>query len=89
VIMAEPAREKVELAPSDAPVEFTTRELQGKKYLITANKSPHPQSVTFRSELFKGKQPTIIFENRQKLDTTNGVSQVSFVPFGVHVIRVE
>ena len=89
VIMAEAAKEKIEMNPHDAPVEFTTRELQGKKYLIAANKSAHPQSVTFSSELLKGKQPRIIFENGEKPETTNGVSKVSFVPFGVHIIRVD
>jgi hypothetical protein len=89
VIMAEAAKEKIEMNPSDAPVEFTTRELQGKKYLIAANKSSNPQSVAFSSNLLKSKQPKIIFENGQQPETSNGVSKVSFVPFGVHVIRVD
>jgi hypothetical protein len=89
VIMADPVKEKIEMNPPNAPVEFTTRELEGTKYLIAANKSSEPQSVTFSSDLFKGKHPKILFENEQKPETTNGVSRVSFVPFGVHVIRIE
>jgi hypothetical protein len=88
VLMAPIASSKPTLSPADAPIEFTTRELEGRNYLIAANKSQNPQSVRFGGKSFEGKQAKVLYETRPV--TIEGASlKDEFEPFGVHVYRLD
>jgi hypothetical protein len=87
VIMS-PVAERVTMTPADAPIESATRELDGKLYLITANKSPQPQSARFTSPAFKGRSAKVLFEDHSA--TVDGDSLTDqFEPFGVHIYKIE
>jgi hypothetical protein len=88
VIMASVSSSKVSMSPADAPVEFTTRELERKGYLIAANKSGKPQRVRFSSGMLDGKHVEVLYENRQAR-IQGDVLTDEFEPFGVRVYRIE
>jgi hypothetical protein len=88
VIMAPAAADKLTLSPADAPIEFATRELDGKSYLIAANKSDRSQAVRFSGNALKGKRATVLYETHPVAiegDSLKG----DFTPFGVHLYRLE
>jgi hypothetical protein len=87
VIMA-PAAAKPELTPSDAPVEFTTRALDGKLYLIAANKSDRPQSVRFRGPALAGKHAQVLYETRPAKIEADSLAD-EFGAFGVRTYKLE
>jgi hypothetical protein len=87
VIMSPKSAEKIELTPQNAPVEFTTRERDGKIYLIAANESDKDQTVVWRSEFLKKSPPKALFENH--VVRANGDAfQDNFAPYGVHVYEL-
>jgi hypothetical protein len=88
VIMAPRAGDKPTLAPADVPVEFATRELDGKFYLIAANKSDRPQAVRFSGKSLAGKRVQVLFEDRAAT-MEEGSLKDEFGAFGVRVYRVE
>ncbi|HSU52554.1 MAG TPA: hypothetical protein VLT36_00685 [Candidatus Dormibacteraeota bacterium] len=88
VIMAQPSAGKVSLSPPDAPIEFTTRELGAKLFLLTANKSEKAQTATFKSPALIGKHATLLYESR-KANVTGDSLGDSFEPFAVHLYRFE
>jgi hypothetical protein len=88
VIMAPPAPNKPKLSPPDAPIEFTTRELEGKFYLIAANKSSQKQAAQFSSAAFAGKHAQVLYETRTATIQGDSLSD-EFAGFGVHLYRIE
>jgi hypothetical protein len=87
VIAAKPV-DKPTMLPSDAPVEFATRELNGVLYLFAANKSGRSHKVSFNSSAFAGKKIGVINENH-KAALQGQILEDSFTPYGVHVYRIE
>ncbi len=87
-IMAPRATAKIAMSPAGAPVEFTTREWDGKIYLFAANKSGRAQKASFEGEALKGRKVSVLYEKHPvKLE---GVSLVDDFPaFGVHVYRFD
>ncbi len=88
VIMAPASKGKVVMSPATAPVEFATRELDGKSYLIAASKSPKPQKVKFTGDLLKGSKAKLLFEERA-VSLERESFESDFEPFGVHVYQIE
>jgi hypothetical protein len=88
VIMAPTAAQKLILNPTNSAIEFSTRELNGKLYILAANKSPTPQSVTFTGASLPGKKSTLLFESTPANLAGNTLS-ATFDPFAVHVYRLE
>jgi hypothetical protein len=88
VIMAPACAVSLTLLPAGAPVEFTTREREGKRYLIAANKSDRQQSVRFHGPALAGKRAELLFESHPA--TIEGDSlRDEFTPFGVHVYELQ
>jgi hypothetical protein len=88
IIMAPSSAEKVEISPTNNPIEFATRKSGNKIYLIAANKSPSPQSVRFSSPLLTDKKASVLFEDHVAT-TVGNVLADSFEPFGVHIYCIE
>jgi len=88
VITAKSATAKLALSPTDAPVEFATRELNGALYLLAANKSGRAQSVRFSAATLSGKKVKMIYEERPAAFQGDTL-QDQFAPYGVHVYRIE
>ena len=70
----------------DTGVEFITKELNGKTYLISVNSDKNPVKVTF-SGLDKFKTVEILKENRS-LKISRGELTEDFEPFGVHIYKL-
>jgi hypothetical protein len=87
-IMAPPAAGKLELTPTNAPVVFTTRDLDGKIYLIAANKSGDPQKASWQGDLLRDKKVTTMFENHPVKVEGDTLSD-DFPAFAVHIYRFE
>jgi hypothetical protein len=88
VIMAKPAAGKITMTPSETPVEFASRELNGGVYLLAANKSGREQKVRFSAEAFAGKKVHVLYEEHAA--TMRGDTlEDQFEPYGVHVYRLE
>lgn len=88
VIMAKASAAKLELAPADAPVEFATRELDGKFYVLAANKSDREQSVRFAGSVLAGRKTTVLYEDHTA--TIQGETlEDKLGGFGVRVYRIE
>ena len=88
VIMAPPSSSKVSANPADSPVDFTTRELDKKSYLIAANKSGKQQRVRFSSGMLDGKHVEVLYENHQAHIQGDMLGD-EFEPFAVHVYKIE
>ena len=88
IIMSEKSKEAVTLNPTNAPIEFTTRERDGKFYLIAANKSCRQQSASFSGHIFSEKPARVLFEQHQP-KVANSTLSDEFTPLGVHVYVVE
>jgi hypothetical protein len=88
VILAPASRARLALSPTNVPVEFAARELDGKLYLIAASKSPLPQSVRFGGEALKGRSARVLFETGAAAIDGDGLA-AQFEPFGVHLYRIE
>jgi hypothetical protein len=88
VIMAPPAAGKLELTPANAPVEFTTRELDGKIYLIAANKSGQPQKARWQGDLLQGRKAATMFEDHP-VKVEGGTLSDDFPAYAVHVYRLD
>ncbi len=88
VIMASRPAAKLEMSPAGAPVEFTDRQLDGKIYLLAANKSDRPQKVRFSGEALKGRKVQVLHETHQAEMEGNSVTD-DFPAFGVHVYRFD
>jgi hypothetical protein len=87
-IMAAPAAGKLQLTPTNAPVIFATRELDGKIYLIAANKSGLPQKARWQGELLRDKKATTLFEDHPVKVEGDSLAD-DFQAFAVHVYRFE
>jgi len=88
VITARSAADKIVMSPSDAPIEFTVRELNGALYLLAANKSDRARNARFSGDAFAGKKASVLHEEHNAMlqgDTLDG----GFTPYGVHVYRIE
>jgi hypothetical protein len=88
VIMAPPATIKLQLTPTNAPLEFATRELAGKVYLIAANKSGVPQKARWQGEFLRGKKATTLFEEHAAKVEGDSLAD-DFPGYAVHVYRFE
>ncbi|HEY3913061.1 MAG TPA: hypothetical protein VGN61_01135 [Verrucomicrobiae bacterium] len=88
IIMAPTAGVHVALSPSDAPVDFTTREFGGKLYLIAANKSVNPQTVKFAAPELAGRHVELLYEPRPAAIEGNALND-TFEPLGVRVYKFE
>ena len=88
VIMAPPASGKLELTSTSGAMDFTTRELDGKLYLIAANKSEHPQKATWQGDLLRDKKATSMFEDHP-VKIEGDVLSDDFPAYAVHVYRFE
>jgi hypothetical protein len=88
VIMAPKASEKIELTPPNPLIEFTTRELDGKIYIIAANKSGQPQTAHWQGEFLQGKAATTLFEEHP-VHIENSALSDQFTPYGVHVYKID
>jgi hypothetical protein len=87
VIMSPHASGEVKLSPTNAPVEFVTRQHEGKIYLIAANKSPKAQKVRFDSGLFQGRNVRILYEEHAVSIEGSSLSD-KFQPLEVHVYEL-
>lgn len=88
VIMAPKSSAKIVMSPDTAPVEFTTRELDGKPYLIAANKSDRPQKIQFTSTAISGHQARVLYENHP-VEIQAATLTDDFPPFAVHIYRFD
>jgi hypothetical protein len=87
VIMASKAETQVMMTPTNAPIEFTTREWSGSTYLIAANRAASPQQVEFASPSFNGKKAEVLFEPKTDV-SKGGELKATFRPFGVHIFKL-
>ena len=88
VIMAPAFSDKPALFPSDAPVECAVRQLEGKLYLIAANKSIRPQSLRFSASWLKGRHIQVLYETHPASIEGDSMSD-EFAPLAVHVYQME
>ena len=88
VVMAPKCGQNFTISPTNAPVEFTAREMDGKVYLIAANKSPKPQPVKFSGSALAGKKAEVMYEEHRVSIQGNTFSD-EFSPLGVHVYRLD
>ena len=88
VIMAPSTSTRPTMSPADAPVEFATRELEGRLFLLTANRSNRAQSVRFSTSALSGKRAQVLYETCPAPIEGNSLA-ANFPPFGVHVYRIE
>jgi hypothetical protein len=70
----------------DSGIEFITKEINGKTYLISVNSDKNPVKVTF-SSLDKFKTVEVLKEKR-KLEISNGNLTDDFKPFDVHIYKI-
>ncbi len=88
VITAKSSAAKITMMPTNAPIEFATRELNGALYLFAANKSGQGQTIKFSSPALAGKIVAVLHE--QHTVTLKGDTLTDEVkPYGVHVYRME
>ncbi|MEN8122745.1 MAG: hypothetical protein ABFS35_20560 [Bacteroidota bacterium] len=71
----------------DAGIEFITKEINDKKYLITVNSDKNPVKVTF-SGLNEFKTAKVLKENRN-VRITNGKLTDIYAPFDVHIYEMD
>ena len=88
IIMAPLSSHKVEMVPPNVPVEFTTRQLDGKLYIIAANKSPQAQSVHFTANGIKGRKVQVLYETQPASIQGDSMAD-EFGPLAVHVYQIE
>jgi len=70
----------------DAGVEFITKEINGKTYVISVNSDKNPVKITF-SNLNKFKAVKVLTENRN-IDISNGKLTDKYEAFGVHIYEL-
>jgi hypothetical protein len=88
VIMATRPLGTVKVSPSKGPIEFTLREVGSTNYLIAANKSPQPQTVTFRGAVLKDRLVKVLFEEHEAQVRGDALKD-TFEGFGVHVYQLD
>ena len=88
VFMAPPSKSKLSVSPPDSPLEFTTRELEGKVFLIAANKSMRQQTARFSGPAIAGKRAVVLYETHPVAVQGDSLAD-EFGPLGVHVYRLE
>lgn len=88
VIMAAPAAGKLQLTTTNAPIEFATRELDGKTYIIAANKSSQPQKACWEGSALSGKHVKTLFEDHPA-KTAGDVLSDDFPAFAVHIYSLD
>ncbi|RLD65216.1 MAG: hypothetical protein DRI95_09225 [Bacteroidetes bacterium] len=71
----------------DAGVEFITKEISGKTYLISVNSDKNPVNITF-SGLNKFKTVKVLTENRN-ITMQKGKFTDEYQAFGVHIYELE
>jgi hypothetical protein len=87
VIMA-PKVKAVSLATANPNIEFTTRQLDHKLYILAANKSSQRQTARFRGASLKGKSVRVLYEEHRAVIDGTELGD-TFEPFGVHVYSLE
>jgi hypothetical protein len=87
IIMAPVSAAKLTLSPPDGPVEFALRELNGKLYLIAANKSDHAQSVRFTGAALADRQAKVLYETHSATIEGDTLAD-DFAPFAVHLYEI-
>jgi len=87
VIMAPDSLMKAAMTPAVAPVEFAWRNLDGKIYLIAANKSRQGQRVRFAGDAFKGRKARALFEEHAAAIEGDSLTD-EFSGLGVHVYEL-
>jgi hypothetical protein len=88
IIMAPAGSTNLSISPADAPVEYTTRELEGSVYILAANKSVRPQRVSFSGRELAGKRAQVLFETHPAIVHGDSLSD-EFTALGVHVYKLE
>jgi hypothetical protein len=88
VIMAPASAAKLTLSPAAAPVEFALRDLNGKLYLLAANKSDHRQSVRFTGAPLAARRAKVLYETRSSVLEGNTLAD-DFTPFAVHLYELD
>jgi hypothetical protein len=88
IIMAPAASARLTLSPADVPVEFAERELNGKLYLIAANKSVHSQTAQFTGPALKDRRAQVLYET-DPAEIQGDSLKDTFEPLGVHVYQIE
>jgi hypothetical protein len=88
VIMSPKPLGMANVSPAKSPVEFTLREVGGTNYLIAANKSPQPQTVTFRGSVLKNRNVKVLFEEH-RANVRGDALKDQFEGFGVHVYQLD
>jgi hypothetical protein len=83
-IMSKPIHPNIVVSPPDAPVEFTMRRRGDDLFLVAANKSSEPQTVTFTGSQFKDRTASVLYEEHPAQINGNSLRD-EFVPFGVHL----
>ena len=87
VVMAPQAAHLV-TSPVGAPVDSAVRQLDGKLYLLAANKSDQPQTVSFKGDALKGRRVEVMFETHTAAITGDSLAD-QFDPYAVHVYKIE
>ena len=88
VIMAPTPAGRLVLSPADAPVEFALRELDGKIYLLAANKSERAQSVHLSGSILKSRRALALYETHAATIEGDSLAD-NFAPFAVHVYKLD
>jgi len=70
----------------DTGIEFITKEIEGKTYLISVNSDKNPVEVTI-SGLNKYKTAKVLTENRTTLIRTGQFTD-EYKPFDVHIYKL-
>ena len=88
IIMAPVPSAKLALSPANAPIEFALRELDGKLYLIAANKSDHPQSIRFTGVPLADRRASVLYEAHTAALEGDTLAD-DFTPFAVHLYELD
>jgi hypothetical protein len=88
VVMAPACPAKLSISPAHAPLQYTLRELEGRLYLLAANKSLRPQTVRFNGSALSAKRVQVLFESHAVVIQGDSLPD-EFAPLGVHVYRLE
>ena len=88
VFTAPPSKSKFIVTPANPPLEFTTREWEGKTYLLAANTSTRPQTARFSGPAIVGKRAEALYESHPVAIQGDTFAD-EFGPLAVHVYRLQ
>jgi hypothetical protein len=69
-------------------VEFALRDLDGKIYLLAANKSERAQSVHLSGSILKSRRALALYETHAATIEGDSLAD-NFAPFAVHVYKLD